>query len=75
MVGTSTPHFSCPNCGTPYKLVRVEAESDPAPDPEESEIACPVCGAPLRGREGPFILKYFLLRRVGRPESGQYSIW
>ena len=27
------------------------------------EIVCRACGGPLTGREGKFVLKYFLLRR------------
>ena len=48
--------FKCPNCGSQYKLVRVEAE----PDPSHGRIECRHCGGPLNGREGRFILKYFL---------------
>jgi hypothetical protein len=50
--------FDCPNCRAEYKLVL--AEADPPPDPQ---IVCRRCGAPLRGREGRFILKYFLVDR------------
>ena len=30
------------------------------------EITCQVCGSPLVGREGKFVLKYFLLREAVR---------
>jgi predicted RNA-binding Zn-ribbon protein involved in translation (DUF1610 family) len=52
--------FKCPSCGALYEVVRVEAAS--ANDPE---ITCRACGGPLRGREGRFILKYFLVARPG----------
>ena len=54
--------FKCPNCSSQYKLVRVEAE----PDPSQGRIECHYCGAPLNGREGRFILKYFLIDRPRR---------
>ena len=54
--------FKCPNCGSQYKLVRVEAE----PDPSHGRIECRHCGGPLNGREGRFILKYFLIDRPRR---------
>jgi transcription elongation factor Elf1 len=57
-------YFNCPNCGALYDLVRVEAE----PVMINHELACLLCGAPLQGREGRFVLKYFLLEpsRVAR---------
>jgi len=54
--------FTCPNCNALYQLVKVEA----GPETDNREIACPVCGAPLAGREGKFVLKYFLLRKGTR---------
>ena len=51
-----------PNCGARYKLVRVEAE----PAGTDRQIVCRSCGAPFVGREGHFVLKYFL---VGRPRT------
>jgi hypothetical protein len=53
--------FDCPNCRAEYKLVR--AEAGPLPD---RQIVCRRCDAPLQGREGKFILKYFF---VGRPRT------
>jgi hypothetical protein len=50
--------FDCPNCDAEYKLVR--AEAGPPPD---RQIVCRRCGSPLQGREGNFILKYFLVDR------------
>lgn len=60
---TKPVSFNCPNCNALYKMVRVEA----APTAIEREIACRRCGAPLQGREGAFIFKYFL---VDRPKPG-----
>jgi ribosomal protein S27E len=57
MVTAQQSRFSCPNCGAPYEIVRVEADVV-LPD---REITCLGCGAPLQGREGGFALKYFLL--------------
>ena len=51
--------FTCPNCNALYQLVKVEA----GPETDNREIACPVCGAPLAGRDGKFVLKYFLLSK------------
>ena len=58
-----TTRFDCPNCAAEYKLVR--AEAGPPPD---HQIECRRCGAPLQGREGKFILKYFLVGR-GRTQA------
>jgi hypothetical protein len=52
----ATP-FECPNCGTRYKLVRVETD-EALPD---HQLTCLKCGGPLHGREGRFVLKYFLV--------------
>lgn len=56
--------FQCTNCDAQYQVVRVEA----APVTVDREITCLSCGAPLQGREGRFVLKYFLLDR--RPGLG-----
>ena len=48
--------FACPNCGAFYQVVKVEA----GPETADSKITCPVCSSPLAGREGKFVLKYFL---------------
>ena len=52
--------FNCPNCGAKYEAVRVEAPPRSQPD---REITCLSCGGPLHGRQGAFILKYFLVER------------
>jgi hypothetical protein len=48
--------FQCPRCGTLYKVVGAEV-----PEPIDREIACLSCGGSLVGREGAFLLKYFLM--------------
>jgi hypothetical protein len=50
--------FDCPNCGTCYKVVRVEAPATAG----DREIVCLSCGAPLNEREGKFVLKYFRVK-------------
>ena len=52
--------FTCPNCKALYQVIKVEA----GPETKGHEIACRVCGVPLAGREGKFVLKYFLLREA-----------
>jgi predicted Zn finger-like uncharacterized protein len=54
--------ITCPNCNALYQVVKVEA----GPKTADQEIACGVCGAPLAGREGEFVLKYFFLRKGTR---------
>ncbi len=70
MPSSSTSRFDCPKCGTPYTLLRVEADATS----EDGDIACTVCGEPLRAREDQFVLKYFLMRRNGTRESARYSV-
>ena len=43
-----------------YQVVKVEA----GPETDNREIACRACGSPLTGRDGKFVLKYFLLRKA-----------
>jgi len=62
--GGGAIHFNCPNCNALYHLVKAET----GPESVDGEVACRVCGAPLPGREGSFIIKYFLLRKALRPE-------
>jgi predicted Zn finger-like uncharacterized protein len=62
---------NCPHCGAAYKVVQVEAPSDLV------EITCRSCGGPLQGREGRFLLKYFLVdkrRKAAPPASGSPHI-
>jgi transcription initiation factor IIE alpha subunit len=57
-----TSSFQCPQCAAAYQVVRVEAE-----EAADRDITCPACGAPLQGRDGSFILKYFLTGMSKRP--------
>ena len=59
---TGKPFFKCPNCEALYHIVKVEA----GPEPAGSEMTCRACGGPLHGRDGKFVVKYFLLRKAGR---------
>ena len=65
--------FNCPYCGARYEVVRVEEQSRPS----DREVTCLNCGGPLHGREGRFLLKYFLTdrprRRAYRPAVAQAS--
>ena len=54
--------FFCPTCGAKYEIVWVEAP----PRSTDREVTCLSCGGPLHGREGKFLLKYFLAERPKR---------
>ena len=57
--------FECPHCDARYDIVRMES-----PQVETAtEITCISCGGPLTGREGPFLLKYFLVSRRKRTRA------
>jgi NAD-dependent SIR2 family protein deacetylase len=62
MVRRAYNQFTCPNCKALYEAVKVEA----GPETTNREPTCHVCGGPLTGREGKFVLKYFLLREAVR---------
>jgi hypothetical protein len=55
--------FTCPKCKALYEVVKVEA----GPETDKREIICSACCGPLAGREGKFVLKYFLLRKAIPP--------
>ena len=59
--------FRCPNCDAQYKIVEVEAPPGPTTD---REMTCLCCGGPLHGRQGLFLLKYFLIERPKRRAAG-----
>jgi hypothetical protein len=59
MRGTTTPQFNCANCGALYYLIKLEA----GPETVDRKLHCQTCGAPLPGRDGQFVLKYFLSRK------------
>jgi hypothetical protein len=62
---TGRPTFNCPNCSALYQVVKVEA----GPETIARQLTCRACGGPLLGREGKFVIKYFLLRNAGRIEK------
>jgi predicted Zn finger-like uncharacterized protein len=47
--------FKCPNCGAVYQVVKAEA----GPETSDGPVACRICGAPLAGRDGPFVPQIF----------------
>ena len=57
MASTQESQFNCPNCSALYQLVCVEADTIAV----DRELSCLSCGGPLQGRQGRFVLKYFLL--------------
>ena len=63
MVEQTTTRLNCPHCGAAYRVVQIEAQSDPV------EIACKSCGGLLDGRNGRFLLKYFLVDKRGRAKA------
>ena len=56
--------FTCPKCGSEYKLVRV-----PAPANSREPLHRKICNQELASTDGENILKYFLVsrRRRSRP--------
>jgi hypothetical protein len=66
----SSPRFNCPSCGALYTVVEVEPEGTS----DDNDVACAVCRAPLRARDGRHVLKYFRLRRFGSAERGRYTV-
>jgi hypothetical protein len=54
-----------PNCDALYQVLKVE----PEPETVFQEVPCRACREPLVGREGNFVLKYFLLREAARVQK------
>jgi len=53
--------FTCPGCGTKYKIVLI----DPSPDDSRNaKIKCVHCGVALRAMKGNALLRYFLRSRT-----------
>ena len=67
---TAAHDFSCADCGAKYKVVPVEM---PVHAESKGEIGCLSCGASLRGRDGTFALKYFLVERPRRAKRSVSS--
>ena len=55
--------FACPNCGVRYTLVRADADAASV----SRQLVCRSCGGLPNGREGRFVLKYFLVDRPKIP--------
>jgi hypothetical protein len=53
--------FTCPNCKSRYKLVRV-----PEPGLSEPPVTLQVCKEPLTPTDGEYALKYFLIKATKR---------
>ncbi len=70
MLKSKSTRFNCPNCGAVYQVIRAEA----GPESIVSEITCRSCRGPLLGRDGPFVLKYFLVERPRAQALGQRSV-
>jgi hypothetical protein len=62
---TGRPTFNCPNCNALYQIVKVEA----GPETIAGQLTCRTCGGPLPGREGKYVIKYFLLRNAARTQK------
>jgi hypothetical protein len=60
MLGGRPASFNCPHCRALYQLIKVEA----GPETVDRTVPCRSCGEPLPGREGDFVLKYFLRHEV-----------
>ena len=71
MSAQASVRTNCPHCGAAYKVVQIEAPSDPV------EVTCRSCGGSLPGRDGRFLLKYFLVdkrRKAAPPAPGSPHI-
>jgi predicted Zn finger-like uncharacterized protein len=67
MTESDPENFTCPQCKSHYKLVRVK----PGPRTTNRAVLCKVCGHSLAPREGEDVLKYFLITgsKARRPAS------
>jgi hypothetical protein len=54
--------FTCPSCRAPYQVVKCER----GPETVDHDLTCRSCEAPFPGRDGNFVLKYFMLRKADR---------
>jgi hypothetical protein len=60
--------YFCPNRNALYQVVR-----EAGPETINKETTCRSCGAPMSGREGKFVIKYFLLRSYYFENGGRVS--
>ncbi len=65
MAAAAIIHFKCAHCDALYQVVKAKA----GPETVDSEMNCRICGRPLAGRDGEFVLKYMLLRKAGRRQG------
>lgn len=65
MAKTRDARFKCPHCGAVYKVIRERAQSMA----KDRETTCDVCGGPLHGRRGAFIIKYVLVDPPAEPKK------
>jgi hypothetical protein len=65
MPGGRLASFICPQ----YQVVKAEA----GPETVDRAVPCRSCGEPLPGREGDFVLKYFLLRQASQAGASRAS--
>jgi hypothetical protein len=54
--------FTCSHCDALYQIVKGEAGLESV----NREVACRSCRAPMPGRDGQFVIKYFHLRNAAR---------
>ena len=66
MSGATIINFKCAHCDALYQVIKSKA----GPETVDSETNCRICGRPLAGRDGEFVLKYFLLRKASRRRDG-----
>ena len=62
--------FTCPKCGSEYKLVRVSAPADSSKPPP---LHCKICNQELASADGENILKYFLVSRRRRSRQTAFT--
>jgi hypothetical protein len=55
------------------RFTRDEARQITSPKLSAQDVFCRACDAPFAGREGKFVLKYFMLRKAGRVQKSRRS--
>ena len=59
----------CPHCEARYIVVRAEANQTTV----DRDIGCLSCGSSLQGRDGRFVLKYFLAEEPRKQAGKRYA--
>ena len=62
--------FTCPSCRAPYQVVKCER----GPETVDHDLTCRSCEAPFPGRDGNFVLKYFMLRKADRVQKVRRNV-